>query len=173
VHWKGFELGLRAFAAANLEEGEYWFVGDGPERGRLTRIAVSLGVANRIRFVGEVPRDSVFETLSQCDVLVHPSLHDSGGWICLEAMAAGIPVVCLNLAGPAVLVEETAGHKVTAGTPSQAIDHMVAIMLDLAQNNGHRATLGAAARRHVVREHTWPRRAEQITAVYEQILGRG
>jgi glycosyltransferase involved in cell wall biosynthesis len=171
-HWKGFELGLRAFAEANLEGCDLRVVGDGPERGRLTALAVSLGLANSVEFVGEVGRGEVFEILSQSDVLVHPSFHDSGGWVCLEAMAAGLPVVCLDLAGPAVLVSETAGVKVAAETPRQVIERLAVIMRELAAHNGQRARLGASARRHVASEHTWARRAEQVAALYEGILER-
>src|SRR2546430_4418443 len=42
----------------------------------------------------------------------HPSLHDSGGWVCLEAMAAGRPVICLDLGGPGYQVTEESGIKI-------------------------------------------------------------
>ena len=38
---------------------------------------------------GRLPRSKVLQNLAECDVLVYPSLHGSGGWVCLEAMAAG------------------------------------------------------------------------------------
>ena len=40
----------------------------------------------------------MLEKLAECDALAHPSLHDSGGWVCLEAMAAGRPVRALTSA---------------------------------------------------------------------------
>ena len=51
-------------------------------------------------------------------MLIHPSLHDSGGWVCLEAMAAGRPVICLDLGGPGLQVTEKTGIKVKASTPT-------------------------------------------------------
>lgn len=104
LHWKGFHLGIMAFAQSDLSDAEYWIVGDGPERSRLKRLAKRLGVAGRVRFFGQLTRTEVLNLLSQCHVLVHPSLHDSGGWVCMEAMAAGRPVICPDLGGPATQV---------------------------------------------------------------------
>ncbi len=53
-----------------------------------------------MKFWGFLPREEVLEKLSLCPVLVHPSLHDSGRCVYVEAMAANDrPVICLNLGG--------------------------------------------------------------------------
>ena len=106
LHWKGFHLGLKAFSAAAVPQSEYWIVGDGPERANLSDLVRRLGFHDRVRFWGSQPRAKALEMLAACDVLVHPSLHDSGGWVCLEAMAAGKPVICLDLGGPAEQVTD-------------------------------------------------------------------
>ena len=94
IYWKGFEFGVRAFARfhKSFPTSEYWLVGDGPERPWLEQLARNLGVADSVRFLGSMPRDQALEILKSCSVLVHPSLHDSGGYVCLEAMAAGQPI---------------------------------------------------------------------------------
>jgi len=96
LHWKGFHLGLQAFArfVRDVPESEYWLIGDGPERRNLEQLAQRLGVAERVRFWGALPREEALSKLAEVDVLVHPSLHDSGGWASVEAMAAGRPVIC-------------------------------------------------------------------------------
>lgn len=47
LHWKGFHLGLMAFArfVREFPQGEYWIIGDGPERRNLERLTRELGVA--------------------------------------------------------------------------------------------------------------------------------
>jgi glycosyltransferase involved in cell wall biosynthesis len=153
LHWKGFELGLRAFAKFHCRfPGEYWLIGEGPERNRLERLARQLGVADKVTFWEALPRQEVFEKLAQCDVLVHPSLHDSGGYVCSEAMAAGRPVICLNIGGPAVQVTEETGFEIPAITPEQAA-HDIALALGvLAANRDLRFRLGQVGRCRV-REH--------------------
>jgi glycosyltransferase involved in cell wall biosynthesis len=122
LHWKGFHLSIKAFTNLLREapESEYYLIGDGPERRTLEALVAESGSAGRVFFCGNLPRHQVFEKIRECDVLVHPSLHDSGGWVCLEAMAAGRPVICLDLGGPASQVTEETGRKIPAISPEQA-----------------------------------------------------
>ncbi|MEM0963814.1 MAG: glycosyltransferase, partial [Bacteroidota bacterium] len=121
--WKGFAFAIEAFARVaddpDLDSAELWMIGDGPERDHLEALASSLGVADRVRFTGRIPRDEVLDRLGHTRALVHPSLHDSGGGVCLEAMAAGRPVIGLDLGGTTVHVGDT-GVLVPAHTPGQA-----------------------------------------------------
>ncbi len=167
--WKGFHLGLEAFARSGLKEAEYWIVGDGPERGRLERLAERLGVAGRVRFWGWLAREQALQVLGQCHVLVHPSLHDSGGWVCLEAMAAGRPVLCLNLGGPAMQVSEETGIRVPGLSPQQAMAGLAEGMARLAQTPGLLSRMGEAGRAHVRDEFCWERKAEKLKEFYDEI----
>ena len=167
VHWKGFELGLRAFAHANHADAEYWIIGDGPERSRLESLAKILGVAQSVKFFAEVPRDEALGKLAQCHVLVHPSLHDSGGFVCLEAMALGKPVICLDLGGPAVQVTGDTGFKVPACSPRQAVSDMALAMKRLANDQQLCASMGAAAQRRVVEHFSWSHKGKTLAMVYQ------
>ncbi|TBR60378.1 glycosyl transferase family 1 [Westiellopsis prolifica IICB1] len=149
LHWKGFHLGVCAFAKANLPDAEYWILGDGPERQRLQNLAEELGIAEKVKFWGRLPREQSLEKLSQCIALVHPSLHDSGGWVCLEAMAAGRPVLCLDLGGPAVQVTSETGFKVSAHTPQQAVEDLAVAMTRLAEDVELRICMSKAAQTRV------------------------
>jgi len=166
LHLKGFHLGLEAFARAGLEDCEYWLVGDGPERGRLERRARRLGITGRVRFLGRLTRDETLATMRRCHVLVHPSLHDSGGLACAEAMAAARPVICFDLGGPAEQVRPETGVRVPAVTPEAAVPALAEAMRRLARSPGERERLGAAARRRAERELVWGRRAERLDAAY-------
>jgi glycosyltransferase involved in cell wall biosynthesis len=81
LHWKGFHLGLMAFArfVREFPQSEYWLVGDGPERRNLERLVGDLGIADKVRFWGALPRAQALKKLAECNVLLHPSLHHSGG----------------------------------------------------------------------------------------------
>jgi glycosyltransferase involved in cell wall biosynthesis len=157
LHLKGFDLSLQAFARF-VERGcggQYWLIGDGPERQCLEALVRRLGISQRVKFWGRMSRAEVLEKLAQCDVLVHPSLHDSGGWVCLEAMAAARPVVCLDLGGPALQVTEETGIKVPAHMPVQVIHDLALAFETLAGNPELRARLGLGGRARVVREFRW------------------
>ena len=174
LHWKAFHLGLRAFARfqVKIAHSEYWLIGDGPERQNLQCLTQRLGVSDKVCFWGELPRWKVLEKLSECDVLVHPSLHDSGGWVCLEAMAARCPVICLDLGGPALQVTKDTGIKVAGITPSQAVVHLTEAMCCFARDPDLRRRMGEAARLRVGEHFDWGKKGEWIEELYQDVCER-
>lgn len=145
-------------------------VGDGPSRDDLERLASSRGLSERVRFVGEVPRESALERMRDCDALIHPSLHDSGGMVCAEAMSMGKPVIALDWAGPADLVTQECGVLVDPIGGAEAVTAALcdAITL-LADDTALTARLGDAARRRV-REHlTWGRKAALLEQLFDEM----
>lgn len=157
LHWKGFHLGIQAVAhfLATHPQAEYWIIGTGPERDRLERLARDLGIADSVRFWGRIPRSEVLVRLAECRVMLHPSLHDSSGWVPLEAGAAGLPVVCLNLGGPGQLVSEQTGIKVAADSPAQAIVDLSAALSSLADDEQRYRQVSRAAREHIGSHFLW------------------
>jgi glycosyltransferase involved in cell wall biosynthesis len=148
-------------------DASYCVIGDGPERRNLERIAERLGISNYVEFCGKLPRADVLRKLSDCDVLVHPSLHDSGGWVCLEAMAAGRPVICLDHGGPATQVTNDTGFKIAPRSPGECIDSIAGAMKLLASDRRLTAKMGLAGRNHVNQRFAWSKRALEIVDVYE------
>lgn len=169
--WKGVHLGLQAFARANIDGAEYWVVGDGPERKHLETLARALSMAGRVRFYGFLPHEAMWRMLGEAHVLVHPSLHDSGGDICLEAMAAGRPVICLDLGGPRSQVTAETGIKVPARDPEQATRDLAAAMRYLAYHPERRKAMGEAGRRKM-EAFRWESKAEFLNAMYREASQR-
>ena len=172
LHWKGFHLGIEAFAKSRLQDAEYWIVGDGPERRRLEALAMRLGVGDRVRFFGRLPRDQVLDLLGQVHVLVHPSLHDSGGWVSLEAMAAGRPVLALDLGGPAVQVADSTGIKEPAENPEQVIADMASAMRRLANDPSLRLAPVRLGRERMKQEFSWSGKAQLFAEYYIRLVER-
>jgi glycosyltransferase involved in cell wall biosynthesis len=169
VHWKGFELSLRAFARVlhNRRDAEYWLLGDGPDRPRLERLANELNLSSNVKFWGVQPRSEVLQRLGDCDVLVHPSLHDSGGWVCVEAMAAGKPVVCLDTGGPAMQVTSDCGFKIKPLNPLQTIHEMGEVLARLASDPRLCAELGEAGRHHAAKNFAWDAPHSRLQNLFE------
>jgi glycosyltransferase involved in cell wall biosynthesis len=140
--WKGFHLGLEAFAASRLPNDEYWIVGDGAEMEPLQQLAQRLGISDRVKFLGKLTQPEALAQLRQADVLIHPSLHDSGGFVCLEAMALGKPVVCLNVGGPALQVTPETGYLIEPRSPDYVRSTMADIMVQLSRDPALRQKLG-------------------------------
>lgn len=169
LHWKGFHLGVRAFAQANLPDAEYWLLGDGPEGERLATLAEELGITSQVKFWGRLPREETLRKLGESHVLVHPSLHDSGGWVCMEAMATGRPVICLDLGGPAVQVTEETGFKVPAHNREQAVSDLAEAMVRLAKDSQLRVRMGQAGQKLVSENYSWEATGQSLAQLYEKI----
>jgi glycosyltransferase involved in cell wall biosynthesis len=170
LHWKGYHLAVRAFAQAKLPNAEYWLLGDGPERDRLQSLAEELGVASQVKLWGRLPREETLDKLGQSHVLIHPSLHDSGGWTCLEGMAAGRPIICLDLGGPATQVTPETGVKVPGYNPQQAVQGLAEAIARLAQDAELRSRLGQAGKKRLKEVYDWDVKGNFFAELYESIV---
>jgi glycosyltransferase involved in cell wall biosynthesis len=173
LHWKGMEFALRAFHQFRHQYGEaqHWIVGEGPEREALERLTVELGLQGSVSFFGRLPRQEALDKLRDCDALLFPSFHDSGGWVCLEAMAAGRPVICLDLGGPGLQVTPETGIKVAAINPQQVVSDLSDALLKIARDPSLAQELGANGRARVEREFSWERKGEHLASLYAELVG--
>ena len=97
-----------------------------------------------MRFFGHLPSFSdVLAKLAQAHVLMHPALHEAFGNVCLEALAAGRPVVCLDIGGPASQVTPETGFAAPATTPEDAVQAMAAFLARIAGNRALLADMSA------------------------------
>jgi glycosyltransferase involved in cell wall biosynthesis len=111
LYWKGVHIAVRAFAEVvkKTPDARFTIVGDGPERTRLEKDVKQHGVHGNIEFIPRLPQNDLFELYESHDLLLFPSLHDSGGFVVLEALSHGLPVVCLDLGGPKDMVTPDSG----------------------------------------------------------------
>ena len=176
LHWKGFHWGLQAFARFHrvCPESEYWIVSSGPEAGNLKQLAAELGIAQSVTFWGRLPElADVYDKLAQADVLVHPAAHEAFGNVCLEALAAGRPVICLDAGGPALQVTEECGFKAPVASEEQALSAMAGAMEKLYRNPELLGRMGAAARERARTHFNWARKGERMNALYESVCETG
>jgi glycosyltransferase involved in cell wall biosynthesis len=173
LHWKGFHLSLQAFArfSHSFPESEYWLINDGPEERALKQLAAELRVSARVKFWGRLPRlADVYEKLAQADVLVHPAVHEAFGNVCLEGLAAGRPVICLDTGGPALQVTPECGFKAGVGSVEEALEGMAKAMTLLARAPELRLRMGQAARERAITHFHWERKAERMNRFYEEVM---
>jgi len=112
LYLKGMHLGLVAFAKLlkKIPNATLTLVGEGPEEKRWKNLTVKLGIEEKVHWVSWLEQKKLLGVFMQHDVFFFPSLHDSGGMVVLEAMAHGLPVVCLQLGGPGIIVDGTCGE---------------------------------------------------------------
>jgi glycosyltransferase involved in cell wall biosynthesis len=173
VYWKGFYLAIRAFAefAKKNSDAELWIVNDGPFRGELEKTAAASGVAARVKFFGTLPKYSdVLEKLGQSHVLLHPALHEAFGNVCAEALAAGRPVGCLDIGGPASQITPETGFAAPATNPANAVSALAIFLEMLDRDRALLARMSAAARLHARKNFSMPVIHERMRRLYAEAV---
>lgn len=170
---KGMHLALPALADIT-KRGIDWrltVVGVGPMLEPLKAQANDLGIANRIEWLGGLPRARVMALYGQHDAFLFPSLHDSGGTVVLESLSQGCPVLCVDLGGPPHFVDDTCGAvvPVSSGRPEPVIAGLAEVLAGWAQKrtNLYRLRQGALTR---ASELSWPNRVKGAYQVIEAAL---
>jgi glycosyltransferase involved in cell wall biosynthesis len=156
---------LRAIARLEPERRpEYLVIGDGPCREPLQRLAAELGVADRVRFLGQLPNPDAVARAAGCDLFVMPGVEEPFGVAFVEAMAAGLPAIGsrgeggpedIAAAGPGMILVEPDDP----GALATVLERLTADRSELAR-------LGAAARATVAANFTWERCGTETVAAY-------
>ncbi len=109
-------LHAAAILAASGKTFELLVAGEGPERQRYESLALSLGIAHAVKFVGDHP--NVSELLATAEIFAHPAISEGLCNAILEAMAAGVPVVaCPTGATPEIIEDGQNGLLVPVQQP--------------------------------------------------------
>jgi glycosyltransferase involved in cell wall biosynthesis len=116
IYWKGITLLLKALKECkkNGVSFELTLIGEGSEKSDWQKLAQKLGIASSITWENWMSREDLTTYYQQADYFVFPSLHDSGGNVLVEAMANALPVICFDLGGPGILINNTCGVVVKA-----------------------------------------------------------
>jgi len=143
-------------------------VGDGPERVPCRILAEELGVQNRISFLGN--RIAVHRVLPLADLLLLPSTVESFGLVALEAMACGVPVVGYDGGGlPEVVRHGTDGMLAPLGD----LERMIAMTLDVLQNESLRRRMGESARARARESFSTAEVTSEYEKLYRRVLREG
>lgn len=158
---------LRAAArvANTFKETEFVLAGDGAFRPKFERMAEEMGLASRVRFLGE--RNDIPAVLASLDISVVPSISESLPNAVLESMAAGVPVVATRVGGiPDVLEHEKTGLLV----PPEDDLQLTEAISRLISNAAMRQEIGTHAREYAARHFHWDSVSEQYEELYAKAL---
>jgi glycosyltransferase involved in cell wall biosynthesis len=139
-------------------------VGDGPERGRLERLAVELGVPTI--FLGNRPNDEVPDLLAAMDVLVMSSRFEGMPLAVLEWMAAAKPIVASRVGGIPSMVEHEQEALLVPPRDYAAFAQAIGRLLD---DPAERQRLGDAARRRQQAEFRFEHTLDLLKSLYERL----
>ncbi len=164
--YKGVDIVLRSFAQCGVPEATLEIAGAGEFRGELEQLAGTLGVAERVRFLGRIDETEKCALLRRAWAFVFASPKEGWGITNLEAAASGTPVIASNSPG----IRESVRH----GETGFLVPHgNVAAMAESMRNlSGERALverLGIAARRFA-EGFTWENAATETETHLREVV---
>lgn len=167
VYQKGIDLLLEALAGMDQLDWHLSVAGDGPQRETLEEYARSLGIENRIKFLGWQSKSALVDCYRQANLFVYPSRHEGMPNVVLEAMASGLPVIATEIAGNEELVIP---GETGLLIPPENIEKLRAAIRELILNPERRKKMGAAARKRVEKQYTWASTAQQYLKLLSAAL---
>lgn len=141
-------------------------VGEGSRREIIETEAGRLGLDGQVVLTGEVDRDAVYAALHAFDLFVVPSLSEGFCNAAVEAMAAGLPVVCSDIR----TLHEVVGNVATYMDPEDTGDMARALLSVIREGPEEWERQGTAARKRVKEHFTVQRTAEKYVQSYLEVV---
>jgi L-malate glycosyltransferase len=163
---KNLPLLLEAWAkVVRQSEANLILVGPGNDRQRLIELAASLGISDRVQFVGAV--DSPAEYLRAADIFVLPSVAEGMSNSLLEAMATALPCVVSGIGGNTDLVADSQTGRLVAQPTAEAWSNTI---LELLENPSEARRLGSAAHQRIDREFALGVVVDRYLELYRRMI---
>ncbi len=137
---------------------------DDPEARRLTTLAADIGVAERVRLLGQLDHDSVAALYRSADAVVCVPWYEPFGLVALEAMACGVPVVASAVGG---LVDTVVDGVTGVMVPPRRPDRLAVALRGLLSWPDYRRVLGAAGAQRARRRYGWSTIAQETLRAYK------
>ncbi len=166
--FKGPDLLLRA--AAMMEEETQVVLAGGKLHGdndlqQLRKLAVELGISQRVHFIGARPQQELPTLYSAADVTVVPSYHESFGLVAVESLACGTPVVATRAGGLTTVLKHGETGYLVPRCPGFFAERLDALL----RNTEVWEQMHTSARRSVL-QFSWKSIASQIVDVYDNLI---
>jgi glycosyltransferase involved in cell wall biosynthesis len=153
-------------AVKDLTEARLILVGDGPNLESMKALAVSLGIAERVEFLGF--RNDIAEILARSQIYILISNWEGLPCTIIEAMRAGLPVVASDVGGVAeLIVDGETGYLISSNNP----DILKQKLANLTNNPTLRQTMGDRGRQRYQAEFTFDRMYAKTLELYRQAIG--
>lgn len=166
-------LAIHAFArlARTAPDAQLVMIGRGPEERHLRGLAEQLGCSQQVTFIPWLTQTEVFSEMRKADVFLFPST-EGGGMVVIEAMANGLPVVCLDYGGPGQMVCEQCGSKSPIATMIETAASLHRALARFHADRQYLASASEAARHHARETLSWAEKSIKLDVLYAETVLR-
>lgn len=166
VKRKGAEHLVTAFSKVlqRVPDAKLVIAGGGPEAANLHALMKKLGIENSTFMLGTLSREQVIKLIAAADIFVLPSLMESFGLVLLEAMAAGVPIVCTRAGGVPEIVENEINGLMVPPADADALADAILRVLDDRELAKKLRVNGLRVARE---KFSWEKTARETLTLYE------
>ena len=144
-------------------------LGSGPDKKLIENTIMAEGVGQQVSIIPYLPREKALDMIEQSDIFIFPSLKEGGTWALMEAMAIGLPVVCLKWAGMAVETTPDTALQIPISNPAKMekdFGHAISLLIN---NQQLRKKMGQAARKRIKEVFNWDAKGLYMQALFDEI----
>jgi glycosyltransferase involved in cell wall biosynthesis len=148
---------------------KYTIIGSGPMKKSILAAIERYELGDKVQIVEEIPREEVLNSLESADIYLFPSLREGGSWALMEAMAIGLPVVCLNWSGMAVTTDNESAVRLEVTNPNQMAKDMAETIIRLLEDSDRRKKMGEAGRKRIQEVFNWESKGRFMCKLLEKL----
>lgn len=169
AEYKGIDILIRSLRRL-IDSGEQaiaLIIGDGPDREALIELRDSLGLEDKVRFLGSIPNVDLPPYINSCDVFVLPSRRESFGIAAVEAMACAKPVVATRVGGLQEIIDDNQNGLIVE---PENVDQLTHALRTIVMDKEYAMRLGENARRKAVETFDWANIAWKTQSLYKNAI---
>jgi len=159
-----------------VEKTKVTVVGGGPLLKQCKRRVSRLSQFRRLdwTFTGQILHEEVTQLMNKADVLVHTSYREAATNVIPEALSVGLPVICHDISGMSIAIDETCGIKIPLESHKISVEGFRNALLTLTENRGPNTKYHENLRKGAnsrAQSLSWDRMAKQIADDYTKLVG--
>lgn len=176
VHWKGFDLLFEGFKIHLEQTGAnskliFTTRPGGKNESAIAELAKSSGIEQNIEILGNLPtKKDLFLEMQNCNLYALPTLRDGPPTAILEAMLAGLPILCLDLGATHELVPNGAGFKIPARDRQQIVKDIAAAITQADSDRYALEQMGNKGHEHALAVHDWDAIGNNVEKIYQDLM---
>ncbi len=175
---KGFDVTIKSFAkfycslpVLSRVDVKLTLVGKGPEKSRLKKIAIEVGIDHAINWIEWVDKADMQRIYQEADAFLFPS-HEGAGMVIPEALSFGLPILCFDNFGPGELTDDTCAIRVACGKYETAITDFADGLNKLFYDQNLRNEMARNAYKKWSEELNWETKGNVFQKIYADISAK-
>ncbi len=172
IYWKNVDIIVKTMSLIEHQNVQLNIFGAGNDKAKIVKWITKNTLDHKITLNDSIPRNDLLEKLSEYDLAVHASSHDSGSMFLLEAISTGVPVLFLDTGGPKeIFARLDYPLKVNPNQSYEAIVRSFADKIEwFYENYENFMNEFPKYRQSILQKYDWDQKARRMVEIYQEVL---